>query len=369
MNSTATTGLRPSSAIAAAHPQTHAQTHDIAVLIGRFSPFHHGHAALVQRALQLARYVVILIGSARRPRNIRNPWTAEERAVMIRHCFPTEQERLRCVPLHDQLYNDQQWAQDVQQAVAQAAKHWQLNAARVVLVGHHKDQSSYYLDMFPQWQLQEQTNVQGLSATDCRDHLFAQPGDAGRQMLLEAAVPEPVFALLKSFQSAPAFAQLVREYAFIKQYQAAWAQAPYPPIFVTVDAVLVHSGHLLLVRRRAEPGKGLWALPGGFVQPEEPLLEAALRELREETRVKIPLAVLRGSVKAQRVFDHPQRSLRGRTITHAYLFEFPMGELPPVRGSDDADKARWVPLAELRDMSEQLFEDHSDIIHYFLGQI
>jgi bifunctional NMN adenylyltransferase/nudix hydrolase len=63
--------------------------------------------------------------------------------------------------------------------------------------------------------------------------------------------------------SRPArFAQLKAEAEFIAGYRKAWS-APYPVTFVTVDAVVVHSGHLLLVRRRSEPGRGLWALPGG----------------------------------------------------------------------------------------------------------
>lgn len=117
----------------------------------------------------------------------------------------------------------------------------------------------------------------------------------------------------------------------------------------------------------AEPGKGLWALPGGFAGQDESVLDAFLRELKEETRLKLPLPVLRGSLKNDHVFDHPDRSLRGRTITHAFHFEFPSGELPPAKGSDDADKARWVPVSQALEMSNQLFEDHRHILEFFLG--
>ena len=187
--------------------------------------------------------------------------------------------------------------------------------------------------------------------------------------LVQANVPAPVFAMLDAFRrSSPAYPQLVAEQRFIDQYRAAWADAPYAPTFVTTDAVVVHSGHVLLVRRRAEPGKGLWALPGGFVRQHETLLDGCLRELREETRLKLPLPVLKGSLQGREVFDHPDRSLRGRTITHAFHFVFPSGELPPVRGGDDADKARWVPVSEALEMGEQLFEDHLSILEYFLAR-
>jgi len=109
-------------------------------------------------------------------------------------------------------------------------------------------------------------------------------------------------------------------------------------------------------------------LPGGFVRENETIHESCLRELREETRLKIPVPVLKGSIKGTHVFDHPQRSLRGRTITHAFHFDFPAGELPPVRGGDDAEKARWFPISEALEMGPQLFEDHLHILEFFLGR-
>jgi bifunctional NMN adenylyltransferase/nudix hydrolase len=112
-------------------------------------------------------------------------------------------------------------------------------------------------------------------------------------------------------------------------------------------------------------------LPGGFVDQDERIRDAAIRELREETRLKVPAPVLAGSIRSSRVFDHPHRSLRGRTVTHAFLFELaPTGEgLPKVKGSDDADKAKWVPLFEFSRMEDQLFEDHFYIVNWFLGQV
>ena len=75
--------------------------------------------------------------------------------------------------------------------------------------------------------------------------------------------------------------------------------------------------------------------------------------------------MLRGSIKRSRVFDAIDRSARGRTITHAFHIELPDGELTKVKGSDDAEKARWVPIAEVR--SEECFEDHYEILQHFLG--
>lgn len=345
---------------------------DYLVFIGRFEPFHNGHAAVARLALGRARKLIFLVGSADTPRTTKNPWTVAERAVMIQSALEGVADRLIIRPLRDSLYNESLWIANVQRTVAEAIKaDGGDSGARIGLVGQDKDASSYYLREFPQWALVDVRHTETLSATELRRYLFEanQLDTHGGRMLIRANVPGPVFEMLEAFRkSSPAFAQLVAEYRFIETYKAAWADAPYAPTFVTTDAVVVHSGHVLLVRRRAEPGKGLWALPGGFVGQDESLLDACLRELREETRLKLPVPVLKGSIKGSHVFDHPERSQRGRTITHAFHFDFPAGDLPDVRGGDDADKARWIPVSEALDMRTQLFEDHLHILEYFLGR-
>ena len=345
---------------------------DYLVFIGRFEPFHNGHAAVARLALGRARKLIFLVGSADTPRTTKNPWTVAERAVMIQSALEGVADRLIIRPLRDSLYNESLWIANVQRTVAEAIKADGGDAgARIGLVGQDKDASSYYLREFPQWAMVDVRHTETLSATELRRYLFEanQLDTHGGRMLIRANVPGPVFEMLEAFRkSSPAFAQLVAEYRFIETYKAAWADAPYAPTFVTTDAVVVHSGHVLLVRRRAEPGKGLWALPGGFVGQDESLLDACLRELREETRLKLPVPVLKGSIKGSHVFDHPERSQRGRTITHAFHFDFPAGDLPDVRGGDDADKARWIPVSEALDMRTQLFEDHLHILEYFLGR-
>jgi bifunctional NMN adenylyltransferase/nudix hydrolase len=345
---------------------------DYLVFIGRFEPFHNGHAAVARHALGRARKLIFLVGSADTPRTIRNPWTVAERVVMIQAALERDVDRLIIRPLRDHLYNESHWIAGVQRAVANAIRDdGGADEARVGLVGMDKDDSSYYLREFPQWPLVDVQHTETMSATELRRYLF-EAGDLdfhGGLLMLRGNVPPPVFDMLDAFRkTSPAHAQLVAEYQFIAQYKASWKSAPYPPTFVTTDAVVVHSGHVLLVRRRAEPGKGLWALPGGFVGQNQGILESCLRELREETRLKIPVAVLKGSLKSQNVFDHPERSQRGRTITHAFHFDFPVGELPPVKGGDDADKARWIPVSEALEMGPKLYEDHLHILEFFLGR-
>lgn len=357
-------------------PGTSRARFDFIVYIGRLTPPHIGHIASIERALELADKVIVVLGSADRPRSIKDPWSINERKVMIRHSLPgNAASRVIITAVPDRMYNDAQWLLDVQRAVGSAVAGSGADPATtgIGLIGLNKDASSSYLDMFPQWPRVSTGFIDGLSATDLRDLYFGLTGDEradrGPWMKLEASVPEAVIAWLKTFRTTAEYDRLAAEWLFIRDYRAAWSTSPYPPTFVTTDAVVVHSGHILLIRRRAAPGKGLWALPGGFVGQEERLQDAAIRELVEETGLKLPEKVLRGSIAASHVFDHPNRSLRGRTVTHAFHFDFPAGELPRVKGGDDADKAQWFPLAQLESMRSMLFEDHFDIINYFIGGV
>ena len=187
---------------------------------------------------------------------------------------------------------------------------------------------------------------------------------------ISGAVPETVFDFLVRFAKSTEYKTLVEEYNFIKGYKQAWAVAPYAPTFFTVDAVVIQGGHILLVKRKFAPGKGLWALPGGFLNQKETARTACIRELKEETKLKVPAPVLNGSITYEQLFDKPDRSLRGRTLTQAFLIELNTGEstLPAVKGSDDAAEARWFKISEVLNMSESIFEDHHSIIQTMVGR-
>lgn len=332
---------------------------DYLVFIGRFQPFHLGHKSVIDEALKLAENVIILIGSANLPRSTRNTFTVAERTEMILSTYsPDKAKRIYCVGLDDALYNDMRWLQYVQQCVKSVTGDL---SANIGLIGHSKDSSSYYLSLFPNWQSVAVPNYQELSATPLREGFLLGANPLGN------VVPDATVKVMKAFKQTEAYKHLHEEAGFIDKYKKQWEVTPYPPTFVTVDAVVVQSGHILLIERRGMPGQGLWALPGGFIDGKETLFDACIRELREETRLKVPEAVLRGSRHSQHTFDDPYRSARGRTITQAFYFMLkndPKG-LPAVKGGDDAKKAFWLPLAELR--ADKLFEDHYAIICKMTG--
>lgn len=352
------------------------RTYELGVFIGRFQPFHAGHLNIVLRALEECEKLVILVGSTDQPRDYFNPFTYEERNAIIMTSLPPEmKKRVICRPLLDFTYNDAKWTLQVQEQVNKAREDFNLlPMAKVALVGHQKDGTSFYLKMFPQYAsmgVEGFINEKGkeLSATTIREAFFLkQYWQTWLDMPVEEALPQQVRSFLEGFRETAAFAHIRDEYLFVEQYKQPYANLPYPPIFQTVDAVVIQSGHILLVKRKGKPGRGLWALPGGFLNASERIEDAVYRELREETKIKVPEPVLRGSTVTQRTFDQVYRSARGRTITTAFLIHLKSDtDLPRVKGADDAEKARWVPIADLK--RSELFEDHFAIIQNLLAHL
>ena len=128
----------------------------------------------------------------------------------------------------------------------------------------------------------------------------------------------------------------------------------YPRPALTVDAVLVTrepSPRVLLIRRKGEPFAGSWAFPGGFVNEGEKLIDAARRELHEETGVEVV------DIEQLYTAGDPGRDPRGWTVTVAYLARVDPATLRPV-AADDAAEVGWFPL----DALPPLAFDHAMIL-------
>lgn len=335
---------------------------DAAVLIGRFQPFHNGHAGLLRQALETAANVVIVLGSSFGSRNAKGPFTWQERAAMIGSTLSeADRARVKFVPMRD-YYDDTRWADAVRAAVAALG----YQPSKTALIGYFKDASSYYLNHFPQWHMIAVQADSHIDATDVRRIYFEAEDIDVSIAVLEDTVPPAVRQYLKAWAALPHYAGLVEEHRFVTKYKAAWKKAPYAPIFATVDAVVRSAGHVLLIRRGGWPGKGQWAVPGGFVEQRERLLQSAIRELAEETKMGVLESTLAGALVDVKVFDHPDRSQRGRTITHAHYFDLKSDSLPGVEAADDAAEVKWVPIAQLAGMENQFYEDHFHILDSFL---
>lgn len=140
---------------------------------------------------------------------------------------------------------------------------------------------------------------------------------------------------------------------YFEIYQKMAYTYEYPRPAVTADCIVMtreNDPKVLLIERGHEPFKGCWAFPGGFMNMDETTEQCAIRELEEETGLKV------NEIKQIGAYSKVDRDPRGRTITVAYLalVDKPL----PVRGQDDAAKAQWFSIKNL----PKLAFDHEEIM-------
>ena len=118
---------------------------------------------------------------------------------------------------------------------------------------------------------------------------------------------------------------------------------------LTTDGVILQGKKILLIKRKNEPFKGKWALPGGFVEYGEKVEDTVIREVYEETGLKTKIRNIVG------IYSDPNRDPRGHTITVVYILDIQDGEL---KGGDDASDAKFFDLKDLPELSF----DHNIIV-------
>lgn len=138
----------------------------------------------------------------------------------------------------------------------------------------------------------------------------------------------------------------------------------YPRPAVTADCVVMTNEPLpkvLLIQRGADPFKGVWAFPGGFMNMDETTEQCAIRELEEEAGLKV------AAVHQIGAYSKVDRDPRGRTITVAYLaiIESPLA----VKGSDDAAEAEWFPISNLPELAFDHYEIMQDSLRLYASKV
>lgn len=359
----------------------------IGVYTGRFQPFHRGHNAVLLNALKMnCDTVVVVIGSINRPRSPENPFTFDERVEIINASLPEwAKPKVHVVGVNDHKLSDEDWKEEwmsvVKNAVVHVLNHGSkiftplgYRDAEVVLLGSPKDEkTAKYLEslcdsdfMRPQFS----SEYPGVSGTYVRRMMFSDY--AFDSCKLDHSCIENDAAIFKINEiiqrNHDQFVDLAEWDHAVRVSNEKWKNSPYPPIFVTADSMIRLSGDgVVLVRRKGPVGKGLWALPGGYVNANELIIDAAIRETDEETNIKIFDMVrnvdvdLRDQLEATHVIDAVARSHpRGRIITHVHEFDVPGYCKITVSPGDDADDVRIFEFDEIR--SDMMFEDHYDIL-------
>ncbi len=349
---------------------TNKEPKKLAIVIGRFQPFHNMHQRLIRKAAGLAKNTIVLVGSSLQARNTENPFSFTERKEMISLAMGDKVQGI--FPLVDHYYdeNDSKWIAQVQEVVSKFCKeNGNIENKDIVLVGFSKDNSSYYLKLFPQWGYETITSIDPrMNATNLRGRYFhPSTTKVMRTKFIAQDIPPLVLDYLIQYAYTEDYESMVNEFKMISEYRESWKAAPYKPTFVTTDAVVVCSGHVLMVVRKHAPGKGLFALPGGFLNQEEKIVDGIIRELKEETGISLGGGFLKNAISKIEVFDSPKRSQRGRTITHAALISLNMASMPEVQAADDAEDVVWLTFEELAQSRERVFEDHAQIISKLTG--
>ena len=332
---------------------------DVSVIIGRWQILQRGHGTLIRAALEHSPRVVVVIGSAWRSRDAHNPFTWQERQQQFEAVLsPHDLDRVSFLPVRD-YFDDERWLSAVRAGVAELSK----PADSISIVGFKKDHTSAYLDRFSGWGMIEVEPEFEISASDLRRIYFEASEMSAALTIIGNYVEPGVLAYLEAWSMLPAYRRCAAEHKAVQEYRRKYTA----PVSLTADAVVTTCEHVLLIRRGGTIGHGLLALPGGFLEPRERFYEAAVRELGEETGYRTLPSQMKATLKGQAVFDHPDRSPRGRIITTAFHFELGDTHLPEVQGQDDAREALWVAIGELPKLEDQLFEDHATILDHFLG--
>lgn len=316
--------------------------HSTGIFIGRFQPIHSGHIHAIGVAASQVRQLIIMVGSANQCRSIRNPWSFQERKSMIRIKLESANiQNVTIVPLNDYPYSDSQWITDVRSTIEYHTED------KPVLFGHMKEGNDY-LTWFPDWEFRSIESHSKINATEVRTTMF-----------LTNSIEMP---------------KCVRDdWAFYQKEAKLFENYPFPETlnFNCADAVLECQGHVLLIKRKFAPGAGQWALPGGFRNQRETFLDCAIRELQEETNVRIPEKVLRGSIVKSELFDSPSRSFgipRNTLAVYMRVNPNPDGTLPRANGADDAVECAWFPLTTILN-GMQIYDDHLAVVSKLTGVV
>jgi len=323
----------------------------VGVYIGRFQPFHNGHAHVIEEMIADGNdKLIILVGSSHQSRSPKNPWNFKERQKIIQDhiaIYLKSGTEFVVQGIRDFIH-DSDWEVEVQRIV----KNHTEEKDHITIYNSSKDTAYAYEEKFAGWEGKVlHSNYPNINSTEIREKYY----NHGLKWIekLSEYLPESTFDFLREEVKTDLYLKLKDEYDHLENYKKQWSGLKHPVTFVTVDCVILnHHNKVALVRRKEMPGRGYYALPGGFVKPTETLVQAAVRCAKDKAGIILDKNLVYHSV----VFDQPDRSLRGRTITHTFLFKLGINYTPL------SNTPNWINVNQLFMYEEEIFEDHKLII-------
>lgn len=348
--------------------------YDLSIVILRGQIVHNAHIECFKEAFKRSDRVLILVGSSNSPRTIENPFTFAERKVLfddILNNICGENEHYFIHPINDYILDDQKWVKQIPSAVAHYSNLDNVTISSVAVIGGAKNE--FYISLLPKEYeiivpelfvhiVGYKKEVIKLNATDMRKQYFCNYYEEADKMI-EPLVPVETFKFLQEFRKNKWYGYIAACWGRINDLNKAYGTGP----FFTCDNVIMQKDKILLIKRKNHPGKGLWAIVGGYFDNTDfSLVHGSYRELIEETNISISFEDYQKNIVETRIFDNPKRSLVARLITSASFVILPYDIEYTIKAADDALEVKWFYIDEIMDMANIMYDDHYEIIRSFL---
>lgn len=323
---------------------------DLTVEIGKTDPPHLGHYDGSESYYFLADKHLRLVGSAGFSPNLRVALPYEQRRLLLE--TGTRLRRypdVEILPLRD-YGDDARWQEEVRRTVSTVAP----GATKVLLIGASKDESSYYLKLFPEWEFFEapmrRHGGRIVSASELRLAWLEGTLSEHKELLDEWA-----YQYLLSLSGSEVHRRLGEELEHLRSLAL-------PSLIKALDGVVVCHDHLLLVRRSSYIGRGLLALPSLSSIDGEDGLSRLMGHLEE--LIAVESRELRASLSQAPVEMRSWRFYGSKSIVTGIPLYLPFDYLPEIR----EEGVKWVPLQELPAVFSEVWADQMLLIEKILGQ-
>lgn len=323
--------------------------YDFLVFIGRFQPFHNGHSYVIREALKETNKLILLIGSAKSPICYRNPFSYEDRCKIISlNLDETTREKVIFHPLNDFIYDDDAWVDAVYKGVNDLVAD---ESKKIGLIGHNKDETTYYLDLFPRWGYLEVSNKSGISATPIRKSYFS---DSNPNNYKNKNISKETTDFLQNYSYSKKYDITRLEFASVDSFRASISNINILLQSNVISIILICDNKILLQTRNEFPGKNLLQPISGDILADKTIKESSLKIIKNKLCIGVKKLIYK---EENIVFDYPKRSSLIRTIVNCFIVEIKKDECFNLKLSEDMS---WFNISEIKE--KMVYEDYFFII-------
>lgn len=323
------------------------------------------------KARQENDHVYLFVCSSDRATTFKMPFEKHHRADNLDHLLASNDDldkvNFSIVFLHDNPINKRQWISDIHHKFDSRVRDVYLDKNKMDVNVYVSEETKHpYEDIFAA----KNFTVHRVNMGEPNDELLR---DFYGMEDISSHIAPNMWKLYDDFRKTEEFDKFKTEYKVIKYQAEQWTFAPFPPTFVTTDAVVYYKGYVLVVKRKGPVGNSLYCLPGGYLSQDDTIEEGVVKNLKKDTNIQVHESILKSTIRKVKTYDDPRRSDRGRIITNAGLIDLDtvttFNDFPKVRKTkSQKEHAGWFSLHEIEKMRSSFFEDHFYIIKDLLSQ-